>query len=98
MHLLLAAGQRRLLQRFLLASAGLALPVGMVLAMVYTWGRHSGLPWIDIPQMLPYHGAVNALGFALPGLLGWNLAVPPPRVRQGPRSSALGKGGPLRLV
>jgi hypothetical protein len=79
LHLALAASRRPLGQRLLLAVAGLALPVGMVLATVYAWGRYSGLPWIDIPQMLPYHGAVNALGFALSGLVGWNLAVPPPR-------------------
>jgi hypothetical protein len=78
LHLVLAAGRRPLGQRLLLAVAGLSLPVGMVLAMVYAWGRYSGLPWIEIPEMLPYHGAVNALGFALPGLVGWNLAVPAP--------------------
>jgi hypothetical protein len=81
LYLMLAAGRRPPLQRLLLAVAGLALPVGMLLAAVYAWGRYTGLLWVDIAQMLPYHGAVNALGFALPGLAAWNLAVPPPRTK-----------------
>ena len=31
---------------------------------------------VSIPMMVDWHGAVNALGFALCGLLGWHVAVP----------------------
>jgi YndJ-like protein len=76
LHLWLALRTRRLLPRLLFAVAGASLLAGMALAAVYAWGRYTGLPWIDIPQMIPYHGAVNALGFALPALLAWNLLLP----------------------
>jgi hypothetical protein len=62
------------------AVSGLALLFGMVLAAVYALGMATGREWLDIPQMLPYHGAVNALGFALPALLAWNLELRPPAI------------------
>ncbi len=77
LHVAAAFGKRPPAQRLLLALAGLSLCPGMALAFLYAWGRWTGLPWVSIGQMLPYHGAVNALGFALPGLLAWNLAPPP---------------------
>jgi hypothetical protein len=77
-HLRLAWGTVFAARRWLFASAGVSLLTAMVLAAVYAWGRWTGLPWLDIPEMLPCHGAVNAFGFALAGLLGWNLAPPPP--------------------
>jgi uncharacterized protein (UPF0548 family) len=59
--------------RLLFAVSGLSLFAAMLLAAVYGLGRYCGVLWLDIPQMLPLHGAVNALGFALPGLLAWTL-------------------------
>jgi hypothetical protein len=58
----------------LFAVSGLSLLVGMGLAALYAWGNYWGLAWLDIPLMVRTHGAVNALGFAVPGLLAWNLA------------------------
>lgn len=55
---------------FLILS-GLSLSAGMALAAVYALGRFRGSAWIEIPAMFPTHGALNALGFALPGLLAW---------------------------
>jgi hypothetical protein len=60
--------------RLLLAVSGLSLLAGMALAALYAWGSYWGPAWLDIPLMLRTHGAINALGFALPGLLAWNLA------------------------
>jgi YndJ-like protein len=59
--------------RALMAVSGLALLVPMVLAGLYALGSFERAAWIDIEAMLRYHGAVNALGFALPGVLSWHL-------------------------
>lgn len=60
----------------LLSVSSLALFGGMVLAAVYALGSYCGSAWLSIEDMLPYHGAVNAFGFALCGLLGWRLTLP----------------------
>jgi hypothetical protein len=59
--------------RACLLLSGSSLIAGMVLASGYAMARFWGLAWLTIPQMLPTHGAINALGFALLGLIGWNL-------------------------
>jgi uncharacterized protein (UPF0548 family) len=45
----------------------------MALAAVYAYGTFRATYWLTIPQMIPWHGTLNALGFALPGLLAWHL-------------------------
>ena len=59
----------------LLASSALSLLAGMTLAAVYALGEYTGTAWIDIPRMIGLHGAANAFGFALLGLLGWNIRL-----------------------
>jgi len=57
--------------RALLQVAAGAIFAGMVLAGTYAiadW-MHSDL--LPIPQMARTHGILNAVGFCLPGLLGW---------------------------
>ena len=61
-----------ILARALLAVSGLALLVPMGLAWLYALGSFEGVARIEIATMLRYHGAVNALGFAVPGLLAWH--------------------------
>lgn len=59
------------LPRVGLALSGVA-PVGpLVLAVLYAWANLSHVYWLDIATMVRYHGAVIALGFALPGLASW---------------------------
>jgi uncharacterized protein (UPF0548 family) len=60
-------------ERLLFALSGLALLAGMSLAAVYALSTFQGAYWLTIPQMIPWHGTLNALGFALPGLLAWHL-------------------------
>jgi len=48
-----------------------ALVAAMLLAPLYALGRFSGSGWLAIADMLPTHGACNAFGFALCGLLAW---------------------------
>jgi hypothetical protein len=63
----------RLAERLLLGVSGLSLLAGMGLAMMYSLGNMLRTDWLDIPLMLRTHGVINAFGFALPGLLAWNL-------------------------
>ena len=58
--------------RWLGGISSVALFAGMVLAAVYALGMVTGAEWLDIPTMLPWHGATNALGYGLLGLLAWN--------------------------
>jgi hypothetical protein len=62
--------------RLLLALSGLAVlgPMGLVVA--YALGNFRSIVWVSIAEMFRYHGAVNALGFAVPGLLAWSLMRP----------------------
>lgn len=57
----------------LLAISALSLGGAMTLAAVYALGEFLGQPWLTIPQMIPTHGAFNALGFAACGLAGLRL-------------------------
>jgi hypothetical protein len=58
--------------RALFAIAGASLLFAMVLAGSYAL-RFFALPfpWLDVPWMRGLHGTANAIGFALPALLGW---------------------------
>lgn len=58
---------------WLLALSAVALVVGISFAAVYAYGQLAGIEALSIPLMYRLHGAVNAFGFALPGLLGWHL-------------------------
>lgn len=52
--------------------AGLALMIGMVLAFCYGWRSVFIIPILSIPWMYAVHGTLNAVGFALPAVLGWS--------------------------
>jgi hypothetical protein len=76
LQLRLAARPGRTAVRVLLGCSGLALVAGMALAALYALGNFRGDGWLDVPLMVRTHGLINALGFALPGLLAWNLTGP----------------------
>jgi len=59
--------------QLLLTVAGFSLIVGLLLIVVYAVTQFTGQAVITIPQMARYHGVANALGFALCGLLAWNI-------------------------
>jgi YndJ-like protein len=59
--------------RSLLRLSSWSVIVAMLLAFVYACGEAAQVFIVNIPQMARWHGAVNAVGFALCGLLGWNL-------------------------
>ena len=72
LQLRLARRATDVLVRALLSVCGLSLLTGMILAALYATGRYWGRDWLSIPVMIQTHGVLNALGFALPGLLAWN--------------------------
>jgi len=57
--------------RSLFLLAGLALLAGMGLAGLYGARFYCSIPWLDIPWMRALHGSLNALGFSLAGIVGW---------------------------
>ncbi|MEM6285209.1 MAG: YndJ family protein [Chloroflexota bacterium] len=59
--------------RMLILLSGGALLVTMALALAYSSGRFTGWWTLTIPQMVRWHGWLNAVGFTLCGLLAWNL-------------------------
>ena len=58
--------------RWLLVSAGGFVVVGMVLSAAWAIGEYPLQAFVNIAQMAKYHGALNAVGFALCGMLGWS--------------------------
>lgn len=65
-------GRQPLATRALLAVAGVALFIAMVLAGLYAMRAFMTVfPGLGIPQMRLLHGTINALGFGLCGVLGW---------------------------
>jgi hypothetical protein len=57
--------------RVLLQVAAGAVFAGMVLSASYAVADYAGSEVLTIPQMARTHGVLNAMGFCLPGLLGW---------------------------
>lgn len=64
--------KRPLATRVLLAISGASLFFAMVLAVLYALRTSAtAVPWLGLPQMRLVHGTINALGFALCGVLAW---------------------------
>jgi YndJ-like protein len=59
----------------LLAIAGLSLIVALGWSALYAMGQYGLIAQIDIPFMVHWHGAINAVGAAMCGLFGWHLIV-----------------------
>jgi hypothetical protein len=57
--------------RWLLFVAGGSVAVGMILAAVWAIGEYPLQAFVNIRQMAEFHGVLNAVGFAVCGLLGW---------------------------
>jgi hypothetical protein len=67
--------------RILLQVAAGAIFAGMVLAGAYVIADYAGSDALTIPQMARTHGILNAIGFCLPGLLGWLVETSSPGIR-----------------
>jgi len=77
LHLYLAFKNKNLLIKVLWTIAGFSLLCGMTLALLYGWRAHHSLTFLTIPWMYAVHGTLNAVGFAIPALLGWSILVKP---------------------
>jgi hypothetical protein len=73
LQLRLARRAESLAEALLFGLSSVSLLGGLGLAATYALGTHLGQTWLSIEQMIPLHGTLNALGFALPGLLAWGL-------------------------
>jgi YndJ-like protein len=62
------------LARALLSVSAASLVVTMLFAAGYAVGQFLGIPIVGIPRMVQVHGWLNAIGFALCGLLAWTIA------------------------
>lgn len=59
--------------RWLLFVAAGSVAAGMILAAVWAIGEYPLQAFVNIRQMAQFHGVLNAIGFAVCGLLGWAL-------------------------
>ena len=83
--ILIAVGQLRLaiaVRAPLLAVSGAALLVAMILGGLWAWSRAFPGVSLSLEEMARYHGSLNALGFGLLGLIGWQSVL-----RHGPTPS-----------
>jgi hypothetical protein len=74
--LTLSIGWRAIISRparMLLAISAASLIVTMLFAGGYALGSFLGIPIVGIPRMVQVHGWLNAIGFALCGLLAWTI-------------------------
>jgi len=74
--------------RVLLQVASAAVFAGMVLSGAYAVADFLGSDVLTVPQMARTHGILNAVGFCLPGLLGW--LVEGARIEDDPEQGAKG--------
>ncbi|MEX1163156.1 MAG: YndJ family transporter [Nitriliruptor sp.] len=58
-----------------LGASAVSVVVPMLLAVQWAVGANLGTPALSIPVMAATHGAANAVGFCLLGVLGWRRAA-----------------------
>jgi hypothetical protein len=74
LHVRLAFTPQPVGRPLLFLASGLFLAAGMGLAAAYELGQFLQTHWLSIEWMIPWHGLMNSLGFALPGLAAWHLS------------------------
>lgn len=70
------------LQKWFVRSSFSVLAVTLTFSMFYVLSNGFGLFSITIDFMLRFHGLLNCVAFALLGLIGWSLHVPPSRYQR----------------
>lgn len=66
-------------QKWLVGMSFTILAVTITFSMLYVLSNGFGLFSITIDFMLRFHGVLNCVAFALLGLIGWSIHIPPPR-------------------
>lgn len=92
-HLIWKTAFRRKLQKICLIIAFVSLSASLLLSLMYAVGNAWEPLAVSIGFMLQFHGLTNSVLFALFGVLGWMMDVPPPRanVKSFPLSRVRGK-------
>lgn len=74
--------------------SALSLLLTMAFALAYSIGRYTGWWGVSIPQMVQWHGWINAVGFVFLGLLGWRFTSVPSKLEPltVPFSQLFGRG------
>ena len=84
--------------RTLLRIAGVSLFAGMCLAIGWAWSQQFGWTYLDIPGMVATHGMLNGFGFALMGLVAFQLLPDNPAGRSTEICVHLGRPSRERLA
>jgi len=71
MHIILGMKSKNTFAKLAWVLGGLALLGGMILALLYGWRFYFPISFLTIPWMYAVHGTLNAIGFALPCVVGW---------------------------
>ncbi|MBX3460631.1 MAG: YndJ family transporter [Planctomycetes bacterium] len=61
--------------RVLLLLSDLSFGTALTLAIIFAYGTWRGWPTLTIPEMITWHGTLQAFGFSLCALVGWTLAA-----------------------
>ncbi|WP_034301229.1 YndJ family protein [Bacillus cihuensis] len=79
-HLSFQAPYSRTLQKWLVCLSFTSLGITILFSLLYASGNLFGTHSISIDFMLRFHGFVNTVGFALIGIIGWSISIPPTTV------------------
>lgn len=71
-----AVGTTSPVGRAMLLLSGGCVVAGMAMAATWALGEFPLQPFVDLGRMERYHGALNAVGFGICGLIGWMKAGP----------------------
>jgi hypothetical protein len=82
-----AGSRRSQLPRALLGISAIAAILAMVLGVLYAVGGLFGVPTVSVADMERTHGVLNAIGYALCGVVAWLI--------EPPREAILGRGPPF---
>ena len=88
LHVARTAGDLGTPSRLLLALAGGSLLLAMPFAAGYATARLVGAPGPSIVLLIATHGTLNALGFAIPAMVGWWWIARPPVLASRPTVEA----------
>lgn len=64
-------------QKWLIRISFAVLGISILFSLLYVFGNFSELFTITIDFMLRFHGVINCLLFALMGIVGWGIQIPP---------------------
>ncbi|ASN06008.1 YndJ family transporter [Virgibacillus necropolis] len=76
------ASVQHVLQKWMIRISFAALGISIVFSLLYAFGNLSKLYVVTIDFMLRFHGVTNCVLFALIGIIGWYIQIPPSKQRK----------------